>query len=109
MHRKDKTTLARSFFCLSPDPQLTCALFLARRASTLESGPMPAYASPALGVTGDSFLSVDASISGDRAFFSVASTTPSTARMPRAVAPAETALRACSIWCGVRGRGGWGG
>jgi hypothetical protein len=58
---------------------------------------MPAYARPQLGVTGESFLTVAPSIKGDRAFFSVASTTPSTARMPREVAPAATALRACSI------------
>jgi hypothetical protein len=58
---------------------------------------MPAYARPEFGVTGLSLEIVEPSTRGERAFFSVARTTPSTARMPRAVAPALTALRACSI------------
>ena len=63
-------------------------------------------------MTGESLLMVAPSTRGERAFFSVARTTPSTARMPRVVAPALTALRACSIWGGggrgVRKGGGQG-
>lgn len=53
---------------------------------------------PTLGVSSDTFCTVASSTRMLGSFFSVASTTPLVARMPRLVAPAFTADSACSIW-----------
>lgn len=54
----------------------TWACFRALRTRSRESGPMPLYARPMFGETTDIFLTVSSSMSVDRSFFSVASTTP---------------------------------
>jgi hypothetical protein len=53
---------------------------------------------PMLGVTSDIFRTVLSSTRIDGSFFSVASTTPLDALIPRDVAPEFTACRAYSIW-----------
>lgn len=75
----------------------TCACFLALRTRIRESGPMPLYATPILGVSKEIFLTVDSSTSVERNFFSVAITTPLTALIPSEVAPPLTAFKAYSI------------
>ena len=76
----------------------TWALFLALLTSTLESGPMPLYATPTLGVKRAIFCTVLSSMRVVLSFFSVAMTTPFCALIPRLVAPPWTAVRAYSIW-----------
>ena len=66
-------------------------------ASTRASGPIPLYTDPTCGVSSDILLTVDSSTSAEGSFFSVARTTPSSALMPRLVAPAPTAFKAYSI------------
>ena len=61
------------------------------------SGPMPEYTTPTLSVSPLILRTVDSSISVDGSFFSVASTTPLVALMPREIAPACTAFSAYSI------------
>jgi hypothetical protein len=67
-------------------------------ASTRASGPMPAYTLPMAGVSSVILATVASSTRVEGSFFSVASTTPSAAFMPRLVAPPPTAFRAYSIW-----------
>lgn len=54
-----------------------------------------------LGVSSETFCTVASSMSTEGSFFSVASTTPLVARMPREVAPELTAFRAYSIWASL--------
>lgn len=83
--------------CILQNVEHTCACFLALRTRILESGPMPLYATPMLGVSKEIFLTVDSSTKVERNFFSVAITTPLTALIPSEVAPPFTAFNAYSI------------
>ncbi len=65
--------------------------------STLESGPIPLYATPMFGVNVDIRCTVVSSTRDDLSFFSVAMTTPLVALMPNDVVPADTAFNAYSI------------
>ena len=67
------------------------------RVNTRKSGPIPLYVTPISSVSVTIFFTVDASTNALGNFFSVASTTPSLALIPRLVAPDEIAASACLI------------
>jgi hypothetical protein len=79
---------------------------------TRASGPIPLYTQPTCSVSSVILATVASSMRAEESFFSVAITTPSSALMPRLVAPAATAFsaagreRRCETGGAARTRGG---